>query len=70
MKIKRIKFIDTGLSEGQSDMICTPLTIEVCGFVIQETDKYITLASELLSNGDYRHQISIPKVAIIKRKGK
>lgn len=66
MKVKRIKFVDSAITEEQTDLICIPLKITVIGFLVQETEEYITLARELLSNGNYRGQISIPKKAIIK----
>ncbi|MCK9371315.1 hypothetical protein M0R04_15485 [Candidatus Dojkabacteria bacterium] len=66
MKIKKIKYIDSARTPDQDSLICEPFIIVVVGFVIKETDKYITLAQEIMSNGDFRGQISIPKVTIIK----
>lgn len=67
MKIKKIKFIDSATTDEQSATPTRPLIIEAVGFLIDETDIYITIARELLGN-EYRGQLSIPKVAIIKSK--
>ena len=65
MKIKRIKYIDSSINSEQSNKIEAPFEIEAVGFVIEETDKHITLAQELIE-GEFRGQLSIPKVAILK----
>lgn len=65
MKIKRLKYIDSSLNAEQTDMISKPVTIEIVGFVVEETKEHITLAMEIIDGEDYRGQVSIPKVAII-----
>jgi len=67
MKRKVIKFIDSCITNEQTDVIATPETIVATGFVIAETNEYITLAREIIGDNDYCGQLSIPKVAIIKR---
>lgn len=65
LKFQKISYIDSSVIHGQTEEIATPLVLTTVGFVIKETDEYITLAAELVGD-EYRRQISIPKIAIIK----
>ena len=65
MKIKRIKYLDSNIDSGQTNEILEPVVIEAIGFVIKETNEYITLAMEIIEK-EYRGQLSIPKIAILK----
>lgn len=67
-KVKKVKYIDSAVNANQDNQICEPFMIESVGFVVKETKEYVTLASEILSNGDFRNQTSIPKIAIKKIK--
>ena len=64
--IRKIIYLDSAVTAEQSNEIVEIFEMTAVGFVIKETDKYITLAQEIMSNGDFRAQISIPKVAILK----
>ena len=64
MESKKVKYIDSNLINDQTDFIAKPEIITAVGFVVEETDEYITIARELVGN-EYRGQLSIPKVAII-----
>ena len=61
---KRIKYIDSNLINEQTDFIAKPKIITAIGFVVEETDEYITIAREIVAD-EYRGQLSIPKVAIL-----
>lgn len=65
MEIKTIKYIDSNMIHEQTDEIAKPVVNIAVGFVIEETKDHITLAAELVEK-EYRRQLSIPKVAIIK----
>ncbi len=64
MKHKKIKYIDSNLINDQTDFIAKPEIITSIGFVIKETDDYITITREIVGE-EYRGQLSIPKVAIL-----
>jgi hypothetical protein len=64
MKIKKITYIDSTIGSEQATDIIKPIVIQAVGWVIKETDEYVTIAQELMENGDYRGQLSIPKKAI------
>lgn len=68
MKIKKIVYRDSVCSTGQSNKSVKPSKIEIVGFVIDETEEYITLAQEIIDGKEYFNQISIPKVAIYENK--
>lgn len=63
MKTKIVKYIDSNIINEQTNEIVKPVIITAVGFVIEETDNYITIAREIIDN-EYRGQVSIPKVAI------
>jgi hypothetical protein len=68
MKVKRLKYWDSTIDTRQISGTIEPSLIEIVGFVVAETDTYITLATEIITeatNTDYRGQVSIPKVVII-----
>ena len=70
-KVKRLVFIDSTISTGQTDQTIKPSKMEIVGFVVDETSEYITLATEIVDGVEYRGQVAIPKVAIeIKPKNK
>jgi hypothetical protein len=69
MKIAVIEYIDSNMTHEQTSEIVKPEPITTVGFVIDEKDEYITLAAELIG-GEYRRQVSIPKVAVLKTKSK
>lgn len=64
-RIKRIKYWDSTHSTSQLSKPIKPSEMEVVGFVIEETDEYITLAQEIIDGQEYFNQISIPKGAIV-----
>jgi hypothetical protein len=61
---KVIKYIDSSLINDQTDEVAKPQIIIACGFVVAETDEYITLSREIIDE-EFRGQVAIPKVAII-----
>ena len=63
MNRKIIKYIDSNLIDEQTFEVAKPLVVTATGFVVEETDDFITLARELIGD-DYRGQVAIPKVAI------
>lgn len=65
-RVRTVKYIDSAITAEQSSDIATPFQMTAVGFVIKENHEFITLAQEVMSNGDFRGQISIPIVAIIK----
>ena len=70
-EIVSLKYIDSNMSWEQQLTTIEPVEIEVAGFLIKETEDYITLAMELVhieNDIEYRNQVSIPKKAILERK--
>ncbi len=67
LKWKIIEYIDSNCIDDQADEIVQPVEITAIGFVIEETEDHITLAREIIGD-EYRGQIAIPKVAIVKKK--
>lgn len=65
-KVKKLKYWDSVHSTEQLSEPIKPSQMEIVGFVIEETDEYITLAQEIIDDTDYFNQISIPKGVIIK----
>jgi len=59
-------YTDTTALDTQTSRPISPSLVDICGFVIEETDEYITLAMEVTEDGDYRGQVSIPLNAIKK----
>ena len=59
-----IRYVDSQIIEQQTDSVAKPQEIIVVGFIVSETENYITLAREIIGN-EYRGQISIPKEAIL-----
>ena len=68
--IKQINYIDSTLINEQTEERARPTIFYAVGFVIEETDEYITLAREYSRDNQLRGQISIPKVAIIRSETK
>lgn len=64
-QIRQIKYIDSNMIHEQTDEIAKPVINIAVGFVIEETKDHVTIAAELVGK-EYRRQLSIPKVAIIK----
>lgn len=66
-KIKTVRWIDSSLQNWQVDSreFPKPSTIISIGFIVDETDEYITLARDDMGDGDYRGLCCIPKNAII-----
>ena len=62
--IVRIKYIDSCIISEQTDVIAKPTKIDAIGFLVKETKDYITIARERI-RGEWRGQVSIPKVAIL-----
>jgi len=68
-RTKTFKYSDSNMSWEQRETVVKPTEIWITGFVIEETDKYITLAAEVVTfDGyyEYRNQISVPKSCILK----
>ena len=65
--IRKITYMDSAIIESQTDEICEPTEIVATGFIVKETNDYLTIARELVGK-EYRGQLSIPKVAIIRKK--
>lgn len=61
-------YTDTTALDTQTSEPISPSEVDICGFVIEETDEYITLAMEVTESGDYRGQVSIPINTIKKMK--
>ncbi len=64
--VQMIEWVDSSLQNGQvdSDDFPKPTTIMSVGFIVDETDEYITIARDDMGNGDFRGLCSIPKFAI------
>lgn len=62
-KIVEVEYIDSNILNEQSDYVIKPETIQAIGYLVEETDEYITIARELIDS-EYRGQLSIPKVAV------
>lgn len=62
-----IEYIDSNLIHEQTDFIAEPAPMKAIGFLIKETDEFITLAMELTGSDEYRGQLSVPKIAIKKK---
>jgi len=60
----KFTYTDTTALDTQTNEVISPSLVNVCGFVIEENEDYITLAMEVTEDGDYRGQVSIPKNAI------
>lgn len=65
MKIKKIKYLDSNIIEEQTSEVAIPVKITAIGFIVKETENYITLAREQVGD-EWRGQISIPKKSITK----
>lgn len=65
-EVKHIRWIDSSIQDDQVDHhnFPKPTNAVSVGFIIEETDDYITLARDALDK-DYRGLICIPKIAII-----
>jgi len=69
MKKIYIEWIDSaGYSGWVDDCDFSPLLIKSFGFLLNEDDTSITIASHVAENDTYYAPMTIPKVAIIKRK--
>jgi hypothetical protein len=66
-EIKNIRWIDSTLQDGQVDhrYFPKPSIITTVGFVVDETDEYITFARDDMGDGDFRGLCCIPKLAIL-----
>ena len=64
LKWKIVEYIDSHLIDEQTSEIVQPVKITAIGFVVEETDEYITLAREVIGD-EYRGQVSIPKISIL-----
>lgn len=64
---KTVRWIDSSLIDGQVDhrYFPKPAIIVTIGFVVDETDEYITLARDDMGDGDYRGLCCIPKIALL-----
>jgi predicted DNA-binding transcriptional regulator AlpA len=63
-----VRWIDSSLQNGQVDRhdFPKPEVITSVGFVVDETDEYVTLARDDMGHdGDYRGLVSIPKIAVL-----
>ena len=70
MKKITLDYIDSNMAPTQTDEIIEPAINHATGFLVKETDKFITICLEWLdTNGymEYRNQVSIPKVAVTER---
>jgi hypothetical protein len=65
MKMKKVSWIDskTVLSQITEDELPKPCVIDSVGFLVEETDEYITLARERIDS-DWRGVIAIPKCCV------
>lgn len=66
-EVRVVRWIDSCLQNGQvdSDDFPQPVVITSVGFVVEETDEYVTLARDDMSHeGDYRGLCAIPKIAV------
>jgi hypothetical protein len=67
-QIRTVRWIDSSLQNGQVDKddFPKPVVITSVGFVVDETDEYVTLARDDMGHdGDYRGLCSIPKIAVL-----
>jgi len=60
-----VTWVDSSIMEGQIGRadLPTPTEIYSVGFIVDETDDYVTLARERMDD-DYRGLVSIPTVAV------
>lgn len=63
---RTVRWIDSSLQNGQVDKddFPKPVTITSVGFIVDETEEYITLARDDMGDGDYRGLCSIPRICI------
>ena len=66
IKVVEVIYIDSNIINEQTDEIVEPEEIRAIGYLVEETRNYVTITRELV-NSEYRGQISIPKVAILKK---
>lgn len=66
-EINIVRWIDSSLQNGQVDNkdFPKPIVIVTVGFVVDETDEYITFARDDMGDGDYRGLCCIPKIALL-----
>lgn len=49
----------------ESEDAVTPMEAEVCGFVIEDADEYLTVGQERYDDGEWWHIICVPKAMIV-----
>lgn len=60
----KVSYIDSNIIEEQTNQVAEPVKITAIGFLVKETNEYITIAREKIGD-EWRGQVSIPKKAII-----
>lgn len=65
--VQIIQWVDSTVQEHQVDKnnFPKPSIITSVGFIAEETRTYITLARDIMGEGDYRGLCSIPKILIL-----
>lgn len=67
-QVRVVRWIDSSLQNDQvdSDDFPKPVVITSVGFVVDETDEYVTLARDDMGHdGNYRGLCAIPKIAVL-----
>ena len=66
-EVREVRWTDSSLQNVQVDRddFPRPEVIVSVGYVVEETDEYVTLARDDMGNGDYRGLLCIPKIAVL-----
>lgn len=66
-EIRTVRWLDSSLQNGQVDKynFPKPEVIVTIGFLVDETDEYVTVARDDMGNGDYRGLCCIPKISVL-----
>lgn len=64
MKKVYVKYVDAAKYDDPCKEIIGPVFSEACGFLLEDTEDYVTMCQEIFEDGKYRGQLSIPKQAI------
>lgn len=67
--IVSVLWVDSSLQDGQVDHhnYPKPEKITSVGYLIEETDEYVTIARDGMNSGDFRGLLCVPRVAILSK---
>ena len=66
-EVRTVRWIDSSIQNVQvgSEDFPRPARIVSIGFVVDETEEYVTLARDDHGDGEWRGLVAIPKIAIL-----